>query len=379
VSDVDRSEAGTLQETLQAGPTDELNGLLAERPSVEREGLPRSYKMRAEAHYVDHLEARRSAPAIRVIPTRHIDSPAGSSSTPGAALVQSIATHGILQPLLVRRQNGRYHVIAGRQRLAAAIAASLAEVPCFTYDVDDAEAAALAEADNLRASIPGNNTPLQPQSSGLGVLRAVSRDLSAIDAATTLLRRSGGEALSKRVAADLIQAQTWRATWMSNAALLAGTTDTNGPAKPLGSIIDRVKAGFEAQSRLTSLHLDYSVAPAAASIALDDDLVTMAITGCVFATLAWVEDCEDARVEVRVDVPNPRTLRVEVVQRMAPVPEEAVRCLQDPGLRPWDMTPALGLLTARSVATRYGGAFDLTAIGGRGSVIRITFSKPDGY
>ena len=34
--------------------------------------------MRADSHYVDHLESHHSAAAIRLIPTRHIDPPAGS-------------------------------------------------------------------------------------------------------------------------------------------------------------------------------------------------------------------------------------------------------------------------------------------------------------
>lgn len=321
--------------------------------------------MRADSHYVDHLESRHSTPAIRLIPTRQIDAPAGSFSIPLATLVQSVAAHGVLQPLLVRRQNGRYHVIAGRRRLAAAVAvaAGITDVPCLTYDVDEAEAAALAEAENLRAPVPGDHAPLLPDAGWRDALRAVSRDLAIINAAAAILRPTGGEALSQRVAADLIQAQAWRAAWRCNAALVAGSPDHSSRPKSLGSILDRVKAGFEAQARLMRLHLDYSAAPTAALTALDEDLGMAAITGCVFATLGWLEDCEEARAEVRADVPNPRTLRVEVVQRMVPVPDEAARCL--------------GLLTAQAVAARYGGGVELTAIGSRGSVIPLTFCKPD--
>ena len=108
--------------------------------------------MRADSHYVDHLESRRSAPAIRLI-RRDIDAAAGASAVPPAALVESVATHGILQPLLVRRQNGRYQVIAGRERLAAALAANIPMCRASRRR-RQAEAQALSEADNLRASVP---------------------------------------------------------------------------------------------------------------------------------------------------------------------------------------------------------------------------------
>ena len=364
--ELEQSDSGALRDGIHSGPDDELNGLLADPPLVEREGLPRGYRMRADSHYVDHLESRHSAPAIRLIATRHIDAPAGSSPVPVAALVQSVAAHGVLQPLLVRAQNGRYHVIAGSKRLAAAIAAGLTDVPCFTYDVDEAESAALAEADNLRAPVAGEKTAPEPDARWQDVLQAVSRDLATIDSAAVLLRRAAGDALSQRVAADLIQARTWRAAWVSNAALFVKSPGCSSRTKLLGSTMERVKSGFEAQARLAGLHLEYCVAPAAAVVALDEDLGVLALTGCLFATLAWLEGGEDVRAEVRADVPNPRTLRVEVVQRTAPVPE---------GNR--DLMVALGLSTAQAVAARYDGAVELTAIGGRGSIIRLTFCRPD--
>src|SRR5262245_51741425 len=45
------------------------------------------------------------------------------------ALKDSIKTHGILQPLVVRQVGERYQLIAGERRLRAAQAAGLAQVP----------------------------------------------------------------------------------------------------------------------------------------------------------------------------------------------------------------------------------------------------------
>jgi hypothetical protein len=247
----------------------------------------------------------------------------------------------------------------------------------LTHDVDEAEEAALADADNLRAPVPVETAAPVPGMGWFDALRAVSRDLVTIDGAAALLRRTNGEVLPQRVAADLIQAQGWRAAWLTNAALLAGATEHGGRQKSVESILERIKAGFEAQRRLMTLHLEYSIAPAAAAVALDEDRAMVAITGCIFATLAWLHDREDARVEVRADVPNARTLRVEIVQRVAPIPAEALRCLKEAERAPLGDLTVLGLLTAQAIAAKSGGSLSLTTIADQGSIVRMTFSKPD--
>ena len=75
------------------------------------------------------------------------------------ALSRSIGKYGILQPLLVRPRAGRFELIAGVRRLAAAAVAGLTEVPCLVHQVDDTRARALAESDNLRATEPAVPRP----------------------------------------------------------------------------------------------------------------------------------------------------------------------------------------------------------------------------
>ena len=121
MSELDQSSLGSLHDAARTRDA-ELAALIGER--VEREGLPRNYRMRAEAHYVDELDRPQAGPVVRLIATRHID--AGEELPPAASLSslsQSIATHGMLQPLLVRRTGSRYQVIAGRKRLASWYAA----------------------------------------------------------------------------------------------------------------------------------------------------------------------------------------------------------------------------------------------------------------
>ncbi len=68
-----------------------------------------------------------------------------------AELADSIATHGVLQPILVRASgNGRYQIIAGERRWRAAKLAGLSEIPAVILDRDDLAAAEIALVENLQ-------------------------------------------------------------------------------------------------------------------------------------------------------------------------------------------------------------------------------------
>lgn len=65
-------------------------------------------------------------------------------------LAQSIRTHGILQPLSVRRTENGYELIAGERRLRAGIQAGLTEVPCILMNMDSRESGVVALVENLQ-------------------------------------------------------------------------------------------------------------------------------------------------------------------------------------------------------------------------------------
>ena len=50
-------------------------------------------------------------------------------------LVESVKTHGIIQPLVVRQRDGHYELIAGERRWRAAQKAGLKQVPVVVKDV----------------------------------------------------------------------------------------------------------------------------------------------------------------------------------------------------------------------------------------------------
>ncbi len=67
------------------------------------------------------------------------------------ALADSIATHGVVQPLTVREMpSGYYQIIAGERRWRAARIAELREIPAVIIEADDKKVMELALIENLQ-------------------------------------------------------------------------------------------------------------------------------------------------------------------------------------------------------------------------------------
>lgn len=86
--------------------------------------------------------------------TQVVPSPLQPRSTfgaePLAELVVSIRENGIIQPLIVRRVNGLFELIAGERRWRAAGQAGLKEVPVIVREADDLEVLEFALIENLQ-------------------------------------------------------------------------------------------------------------------------------------------------------------------------------------------------------------------------------------
>ncbi len=65
-------------------------------------------------------------------------------------LASSIARHGILQPLSVRRVQEGYELVSGERRLRAAQLAGLTDVPCIVMNMDNQESGMAAMVENLQ-------------------------------------------------------------------------------------------------------------------------------------------------------------------------------------------------------------------------------------
>lgn len=70
-------------------------------------------------------------------------------------LSQSIRTHGVVQPIIVRRKAGSaesYEIVAGERRWRAAQIAGLVEIPVIIKDIDDRVALEIAIVENVQRS-----------------------------------------------------------------------------------------------------------------------------------------------------------------------------------------------------------------------------------
>ena len=66
------------------------------------------------------------------------------------ALTESIRQQGVVQPIVVRKVNSEYELIAGERRWRAAQRAGLQDIPAVIKAVNDQEAAAIALIENLQ-------------------------------------------------------------------------------------------------------------------------------------------------------------------------------------------------------------------------------------
>ena len=123
-------------------------------PNNPKAGLPSHRRMRHDRHFVDELAERMGEGIGRMIRITAITS---NQDQPRSNLGQledlqsSIDTHGILEPLLVRRINGgKYELVSGERRFHAAMAVGLTEVPCIELLVNDQQALEIALIENLQ-------------------------------------------------------------------------------------------------------------------------------------------------------------------------------------------------------------------------------------
>src|SRR6266536_3803910 len=67
-----------------------------------------------------------------------------------AELAASIRAHGVLQPLLVRRNGSRFELVAGERRLRAPRLAGLDAIPAIIREYDDSQAREAGLIENLQ-------------------------------------------------------------------------------------------------------------------------------------------------------------------------------------------------------------------------------------
>jgi len=157
---------------MSQGPSDPIRFSVPQRPAGERKGRKLGKGLGALMG-----EAKREEPLVRT--EGEGDEPAHGATASGPSplknlaissieplpgnprkhfdedaldeLAASIATRGVIQPVIVRPiEGGRYQLVAGERRWRAAQKARLHELPALVRDLDEREVMALALIENLQ-------------------------------------------------------------------------------------------------------------------------------------------------------------------------------------------------------------------------------------
>ena len=125
---------------------------------AERKGLGKGLGALFEDVNIDSTEIEGSEANKEDINFIEIDEIAPNESQPRKTfnkekleeLARSIKTHGVIQPIVVRKQGSHYEVVAGERRWRAARIAGLSEVPCIVRELTDEQNMLVAIIENVQ-------------------------------------------------------------------------------------------------------------------------------------------------------------------------------------------------------------------------------------
>jgi hypothetical protein len=216
-------------------------------PVPAREGLPRTFRMRADKHYVEMLDA-----------------PPVTAEPPGAVV-----------------REPRKPAVAGEAQQPAA--AGEAQQP-----------AAAGEAQQPAAAAP---EAMLAQQAG----KDLAQTLATLRSCTNLLS-DRGPVLASTVAANLIRAEAWRGTCqLHTGRFLRGEIVPAPKLVRVRAVFDEVLTSIEPERRLRGVVLSVRLELGDATVVADESLLVNAVSGLLMATLALVEEHSSATVTVAAE------------------------------------------------------------------------------
>jgi hypothetical protein len=296
---------------------------------------------------------------LRFVPLTAIDEPESVEPADLTSLIRSIHTFGVLHPLLLFAEHGRYQVIAGRKRFYAARAAGLTSVPCFVPPVPRAGVEALAQADNLRCVSPrgdGKGSPATDRSVSLSIY--VARHLAGIASVQRLLVEAKN-GIARRAALDLIHVHTTRARWLIQAVdlLAAHHVNSDTERQTLGGLIENLAADVAPEARLAGVPLRVRIDDRAYTARFDKHAFSVGLMGAIVALLPFVEAASGSAITLTAARPA-ESLTVDIGQAPTLMDPPLGRSFFDPAwtTRPGGWPALLGALALKTVVERHEGA-----------------------
>jgi hypothetical protein len=308
---------------------------------------------------------------VRLVSIRQLQAPPALPGVDLDPLTRSIRVHGILHPLFIRERDGGYEIISGKRRYAAAVAAGLSEVPCIVKHVDDAEADALAAAENTRATT--TPSPLRAVfasrlSSAVGdITSGVSSMVRSLGLLPTM--RQGFE---RDIVEDLVRAQAWRTLWLANTTwFLSSGRVPEGRRRLLPAVVDGVVDAFGPERRLSGLRFDVGHGPTRAIV--DDSLVGLAVAGAIIVTLSILRTVKEPVIAVRTHPLDDHRVGLDVSQHQIGISREMSDRFSNRELNAQSVDLALAGMALAHATAAYGGASELSRLGDTGSAVRLSF------
>lgn len=342
--------------------------------------MPAQYKMKHDAHYVDELFSTEHVRQVIQIPVKDIaaqpdDGPDMKS------LADSLSEFGVLQPLLVRRNAGRYEVIAGTKRLAAAKAAGLAEVPCLLYNADDQQAQRMKQTTNTRsdAAVESANErilmkavfPLLGQS-----LHTIRTSLQSLQ--SPQLKTDGTNLQREHVASDLVLAEAQRASRLAWSATLINFTPRLSPTDfDAADVLEEVLGTCQEERNLAGVKVDKRI-QSHCKLKADRRLVFLALRGAMDAILPMARSRQPSTLAVSLARHEPSRSVVLQLSQDALRPAEGVwhrwfdLSWRD---RPGGIAAGVGLLAAKRVIDVHAGRLAILPRQGGGCRMALSFPE----
>jgi hypothetical protein len=206
------------------------------------------------------------------------------------------------------------------------------------------------------------------------LLSAVAENLATIESAASALA-TDNSAMARRVNLDLVRSHAWRGSWLIRAQeLLQNGQKTQLRNRPIGFLLDQVRANFAAECRLSGIGLKVQTNDWTAVVAVDERALTTAVAGAVLGTIALVDGAEQATITISATTAAGELRSIEISQDVAPVTSDAAARFFEPGAdRIGGAATAIATDAARAGARRHGGDAACVVNERGGSVIRLSF------
>jgi hypothetical protein len=362
------------------------------RPARPREGLPAAYRMRHASHYVEQLMGDAPIQTVRQISIDQIDRVSINGEGTGSAaedvtdLAASIVQVGVLQPLLVVQGHAaRFQLIAGENRLTAAVSAGLESVPCLVVHADEARAA------ELRAQAAVTSTVLEPdpepepaapapalESSPARpfdtVLTAAVADVGGtLDFVSALMPAASAarSTFQQAMIADVIKVEKGRAAAVTAAASFLSDAEPLQPEEFDWLVFtEQLRTDVALEARLRGVEVEWLHSLQLRTALADRKAVMTAWTSILHATL----DLTSAGDRVTISLATPR-VRPAIIFTVSVRANAGFTAVEGPD----EVSAFAGtigellLASARQSAQRQGGRLSVTAAG---DSLTIEFAAP---